>query len=434
MIRPLVKKEILDLLRDPRIILGMIVLPLIMFGVLGEVMNYGTQQAISVSQPTSMRLAVLDLDKGNLSRDLVSYLKSMTRETVVVDKIVGDPGLYAETHGYTGVVVIPRGFTANLSKGTPALVEVYTYMREVSIAEASRISSLVGLVSGYSSVVKQRFATETHVSPGFVNNPILVSGSVTMGGRHYSAGQVNALTGLLFSVVFAPLIVVGYASQIAATTMGVEKEEHTLEVLLSLPLNRRSIVIAKLSGSIVISILATLGLSAGLYMYIESVGGLSGGGSMPLDLLRNVLTPYSIATITTALIIGVVLSTSLSMLLGIFGKDVRSSQSMAGIIWTLVFIVGYGLAMIQFSSLSQSMKYVVAAIPLAAPVLALKLSMTSITGIVWVSIAFHFIETILVLYALARVIGSEILITGLGLSERFKKRGKGRGFAWRRHR
>ena len=155
---------------------------------------------------------------------------------------------------------------------------------------------------------------------------------------------------------------------------------------------------------------------------------------MPLDLLRNVLTPYSIATITTALIIGVVLSTSLSMLLGIFGKDVRSSQSMAGIIWTLVFIVGYGLAMIQFSSLSQSMKYVVAAIPLAAPVLALKLSMTSITGIVWVSIAFHFIETILVLYALARVIGSEILITGLGLSERFKKRGKGRGFAWRRHR
>jgi ABC-2 type transport system permease protein len=431
MIRPLVKKEILDLLRDPRIILGMIILPLIMFGVLGEVMNYGAQQAISVSQPTSMRIAVIDLDKGNLSRDLVSYMKRMTRETVVIDNITGDPGVYAEIHGYTGVVVIPEGFTNNLSRGIPALVKVYTYMREVSIAESSRISSLVGLISGYSGVVKQRFAAMTHVSPGFINNPVVVSGLVTMGGKHYSSGQVNALTGLLFSIVFAPLIVVGYASQIAATTMGVEKEEHTLEVLLSLPLNRRSIVIAKLSGSIVISILATLGLSAGLYIYIESVGGLSGGGSMPLDLLRNILTPYSIVTITTALIIGVILSTSLSMLLGIFGKDVRSSQSMAGIIWTLVFIVGYGLAMIQFSSLSQSMKYIVAAIPLAAPVLALKLSMTNITGIVWVSIVFHFIETLLVLYALARVIGSEILITGLGLSERLKKQGIKRSFGWR---
>ncbi|MCE4607137.1 MAG: ABC transporter permease [Desulfurococcales archaeon] len=421
MIWPLVKKEILDLLRDPRIILGMIILPLVMFGVLGEVMSYGTQQAIYVAQPTNMRIAVIDEDHTNASEDLISYLKSITRETVILRNIPNDPGSFAEDNGYTGVVVIPPGFDYNLSKGLPGRVIVYTYMEEVSIAEASRVTSLVGLVSGYGGIVKSKFASHVNVSTDFLNSPVWVTGIVSMGGKHYSSAQVNALTGLLFSIVFAPLIVVGYASQIAATTMGVEKEEHTLEVLLSLPLNRQSIVVAKLSGSIVISILATLGLSGGLYLYIDSVGGLSGAGGMPLDLMRNVLTPYSLATITIALIIGVILATSLSMLLGIFGKDVRSSQSMAGIIWTLVFVVGYGLAMIQFSTLSNSMKYVIAATPLAAPVLALKLSMTGINEYVWISILFHIVETVLVLYALSKVISSEILITGLGLWDRVKR-------------
>ncbi|MEB3755452.1 MAG: ABC transporter permease [Desulfurococcales archaeon] len=421
MIWPLVKKEILDLLRDPRIILGMIILPLVMFGVLGEVMSYGTQQAIYVAQPTNMRIVVIDRDHTNASEDLISYLKSMTRETVILRNIPKDPGTFAEINGYTGVVVIPKGFDYNLSKGLPGKVIVYTYMREVSIAEASRITSLVGLVSGYGGIVKSRFASQVNVSTAFLNNPVWTVGIVSMGGKVYSSAQVNALTGLLFSIVFAPLIVVGYASQIAATTMGVEKEEHTLEVLLSLPLNRKSIVVAKLSGSIVISILATLGLSAGLYLYIDSVGGLSGAGGMPLDLMRNVLTAYSLSTITIALIIGVLLATSLSMLLGIFGKDVRSSQSMAGIIWTLVFVVGYGLAMIQFSTLNNSMKYIIAATPLAAPVLALKLSMTGINEYVWISILFHIVETALVLYALSKVISSEILITGLGLWDRIKR-------------
>ncbi|MCE4613944.1 MAG: ABC transporter permease [Desulfurococcales archaeon] len=422
MIGPLVKKEILDLLRDPRIILGMIILPLIMFGVLGEVMSYGTQQAIYVAQPTNMRIAVIDQDHSNYSRDLISYLKSMTRETIPLENIPQDPGAFAEMNGYTGVVVISKGFGFNLTRGLPGKVQVFTYMREVSIAEASRITSLVGLVNGYGGIVKSKFASKVSVSTAFINNPLWVTGIVTMGGKLYSSSQVNALTGLLFSVVFAPLIVVGYASQIAATTMGVEKEEHTLEVLLSLPLNRKSIVVAKLSGSIVISILATLGLSAGLYIYIDSIGGLSGAGGMPLDLLKNVLTPYSLLAITIALIIGVILATSLSMLLGIFGKDVRSSQSMAGIIWTLVFVVGYGLAMIQFSTLSNSMRYVIAATPLAAPVLALKLSMTGINEFVWISILFHVIETVLVLYVLAKFISSELLITGLGLLDRLKKR------------
>ena len=94
---------------------------------------------------------------------------------------------------------------------------------------------------------------------------------------------------------------------------------------------------------------------------------------------------------------------------------------MAGIIWTLVFVVGYGLAMIQFSTLNNSMKYIIAATPLAAPVLALKLSMTGINEYVWISILFHIVETALVLYALSKVISSEILITGLGLWDRIKR-------------
>lgn len=420
MIWPLVKKEILDLLRDPRILFGMIILPLIMFGVLGTLVNYGAQQAIAVSQPTSMKIFVVDLDKSNTSRDLYSYLAKMTKKTVLLEEPPRNPALYAEERGFTGVVVIPEGFGENITKGVPGKLYVYTYMREASLSEASRVSALNGLIGSYGNVVRQRFAEAANVSTAFVYNPVQVEGKVALSGRIYSAEAASQVTSLLFSIIFAPLIVVGYASQIAATTMGVEKEEHTLEVLLSLPVNRKSIVVAKLSGSIVISILATLGLSLGLIIYIGNVTKMAGGG-FAIDLLRNLLNASNMTAIGVALVVGVLLSTSLSMLLGLFGKDVRSSQSLSGVVWTLVFLVGYGLAMIQFTGLGEAAKIAIAAVPLSAPVLALKLSLTGVTGIVWISIAFHIVELVFILYALARIVGSEVMIVGLGLTERFRR-------------
>jgi len=58
-------KELKELMRDPKILIGMIVLPLIMFPVLGLVMGYAVQTAQTETQRTT--LLVIDNDRGNWS-------------------------------------------------------------------------------------------------------------------------------------------------------------------------------------------------------------------------------------------------------------------------------------------------------------------------------------------------------------------------------
>ena len=57
-------KELKELMRDPKILVGMIVLPLIMFPVLGLVMGYAVETA--QSEALKSNLLVVDNDRRRL--------------------------------------------------------------------------------------------------------------------------------------------------------------------------------------------------------------------------------------------------------------------------------------------------------------------------------------------------------------------------------
>ena len=65
-------KELKELIRDPKILIGMIVVPLIMFPVLGAVLGYASQTAIEQAQKAT--LIVVDNDNGNWSQQFISNL------------------------------------------------------------------------------------------------------------------------------------------------------------------------------------------------------------------------------------------------------------------------------------------------------------------------------------------------------------------------
>ena len=74
-------KELKELMRDPKILIGMIVLPLIMFPILGLVMGYAVQTAQTEAQRAT--LLVVDNDGGNWSNVFVGYLNSTMNVKVV---------------------------------------------------------------------------------------------------------------------------------------------------------------------------------------------------------------------------------------------------------------------------------------------------------------------------------------------------------------
>ena len=63
-------KELKELMRDPKILIGMIVLPLIMFPVLGLVLGYAAETAQSEAQKAT--LLMVNNDGGNWSNILLT--------------------------------------------------------------------------------------------------------------------------------------------------------------------------------------------------------------------------------------------------------------------------------------------------------------------------------------------------------------------------
>src|SRR3989304_2728960 len=125
-------KELKELIRDPKILLGMIIFPLITFPVLGAVLGYAQQTAQKQAQKAT--LLVVNNDNGNWSQTLIDFLTASGVKTTVVSNLTPEQVLEQDllsTYNSTQFLVIPHPYSANLRpntsgrKGMTAPVNVY---------------------------------------------------------------------------------------------------------------------------------------------------------------------------------------------------------------------------------------------------------------------------------------------------------------------
>ena len=75
----IMKKEVKEMVRDPRLLLGMIIVPLIMFPVMGSAMSASMS---TVEESASIiDLGVVNMDNGNRSDELIDFL--ISKEVIV---------------------------------------------------------------------------------------------------------------------------------------------------------------------------------------------------------------------------------------------------------------------------------------------------------------------------------------------------------------
>ena len=111
----LVAKEVKDLLKDRKIVVGMIVVPLLLFPLMGEVISLSSQSASSAASSTT--LAIMNLDQGNYSSLATTYFSSLPGVTVapIPPQQVADAMQAAIGKNSSTLVVIPPDFSAELS-------------------------------------------------------------------------------------------------------------------------------------------------------------------------------------------------------------------------------------------------------------------------------------------------------------------------------
>jgi len=405
-------KELKELMRDPKILIGMIVLPLIMFPVLGLVLGYAVDTAQQEAQRAT--LLVVDNDGGNWSSIFVSYVNQTGMNLVLVNNSspqeIVDQGLLTQSNSST-FIVIPTGFSANLTRHdsgdltVTGTVNVYSVFNGGGGIFSGAGGSIAGLlVQGFNRAV----------APDL----IVTSQSSIIKGVIEEGVNASALSSLMlsqsFALPFTIMIMITYAMQIAATSVAMEKEEKTLETLLTTPVDRFAILMGKVSSTIIVAGAASITVLVGYTYMLGSLSlGVTSGLGSGVDLVALGLVPSASGYVLlgVSLFFTLLSALALAVVMSAFSENVRGAQALVGYIYPLIFIPALALIYLDFNSLPLALKAVFYAIPYSHPILASKAVVTGDYGTVIFGIVYVAVFTVVIMYIASRLFATEKILT-----------------------
>lgn len=332
----LIKREVKAFIKNPGFIIGLVLIVSV-YGLLGNITGRAVESAMKEVIESNVGL-VLE-EKTRLVEELVKLLNTTMGGRVRVyeslDKAVSDAGVG---------VVIPTGFTENAtSPDKPIMLRGSV---KVAVFSLTGAQARAGLLTTISSAVERLLPlaiSATYNVSLQPQKPVLVSGSISFYNKKVSQEvflsitAFTSLTSLLVSIILG--INTTYASQIVA----IEKVEKAFEMLLAQPIRRRDIVLAKILGASIASILFGAVYMIGLLTMF--LGGISSTASAeqapPITTITAFLGPEMLGVIGLAIVLGLIFSGAIGVVIGSLVSDERIAGGLAAPVMFVFMGVGF---------------------------------------------------------------------------------------------
>lgn len=399
-------KELKELIRDPKIFLSMIIIPLIMFPLLGVVMNFSMQSAQEKAEKAT--LLVLNNDGENYSKIFINFLNFSLRIVVVNNAKPEEVVNSLSEYNATQFIEIPNGFSANMTEHIYNPI-VTSSVNFYGVFSGGGMFADIGSSSAIDSLVEQ-------FNRVFAPNVVYTEKSVIIKGEIQKGVDPAMLFGLMVSQGIAMpitiMILLQVSMQIAATSVAMEKEEKTLETLLSLPIDRFTILMGKLSGSIIVAAVGALTFMFGFNFYMGSFMA-SIPAEISLDLVSLGLAPslFGYLLLGISLFMALISALALAVIMSAFAEDVRGAQSLVGFIYPLIFIPALLLMFLDVNSLPLALRIFIYAIPYTHPIIAAEaVTMGDYCTVVW-GIIYVTAFTLAIMYVASRLFATEKILT-----------------------
>jgi ABC-2 type transport system permease protein len=408
-------KEVKDLLRDPKILVGMIIFPALVLPLMGAVVNVSVGSTVERASG-NLTVYVIDQDGGSIAVALQQYLRSQSVDLI---NATGSPGDIVKTlAGGASLIQIPPGFSQNITNHQQGDLIIFTDYKQYSTVEFLMAQRANLLITNFGKLITQSFIIIEipGTDPNSVLNPISVNYQSVIKGTPQPISpsvlqnvvQIQSLIGPL--VIMLVLVV---AMQVAATTMAVEKEAKTLETLLTLPVSRLNILFGKLVGSIAIALLATVANVLAFNYYIGAVLGSLQNVSAGINISQLGLAPTleGYALLSLSLFGSLISALALALIIGALSQDVRGAQSLVGIIIVPVFLPALFLMFGDITTLPIAIQSVLYLIPFTYPALATQALFTGNFGPIYLGLVYMAAFTFATLYIAAKVFSTERIMT-----------------------
>jgi len=405
MIGNIIKKEFKELFTLSALI--PIVVIAVVFGLVGQ--SIGSIGETMEKKPV---IGIVDVDDGDFSDIAMSVLTE--KAEVIYDGSDVEEGL-EEVRKESGValLVIPENFSQNIYANYPGEIKIYWIMKGAGMMDS--ISS--GVVEGLIQAVNQGLSREliqqdSSFDPALVLNPTTRVETTFFKGKEVEGLSASQLGNMLSSqsiaipIVVMMLIIMAGASVISS--MGMEKENKTLETLLTLPVRRSHIVIGKIVGSALVGMIMAAIYMIGFSRYMSSFQisdvNLADFG-LALGMQDYLLIGISLFT---ALLAGL----SLCIVLGTFAKNYRSAQTLVFPITALAMISMFITMFKDFDTIPAVLRIFVFAIPFSHPMMAMRALMMDDYSLVIGGIAYAAVFTVIMIVVAVRIFNSDRLLTG----------------------
>lgn len=419
----LLRKELRELLTK-QILLPFIVV-IVMFVALGQ-----TLSSIGGAEQGEFPLLVVDSDQTELSHFMITVFEDSGFEATVVDRIPdGENTQRALDNVDANVMVeIPEGFSAAMDRGEPLPVVTRTSLRSFSFVGNNDIMAFGGALEAVNSAIAVSAVAEAapQVPASVVQRPVVADEYVFVGDREARTPVGAVMSFVAQQTTFIPIVlfvVIMFASQMIATAVATEKENKTLETLLSYPVSRTSIVASKMVAAGLIALLSAGAYMIGMQQYMRGIeaglggaeatamGAVAGESRAAMEQLGLTFGAGDYALLGLTLFAGILVALSIAIILGGFAESVKSVQALLTPLMVLLLIPYFLTLFLDLSMLPDAVRVAVLAIPFTYPFITGPNLFLGNVGIVWFGIAYQLLWFAVFVAIAARVFSSDRILT-----------------------
>ncbi|HSR53119.1 MAG TPA: ABC transporter permease [Acidobacteriota bacterium] len=304
------KKEFIDTIRDRRTIIGMVILPLIMFPLIFMVMDRVMSSTDQKAREAMLQVAVFDQGNASGFRPYVGRQEAMELAEGLSREDIED---LIRNEELDGAYVFAPDFDAAVADRRSGRVTVYYKVTDTKIGRDRILEPL----RQYGRDLLQARLDQLEVSEEFVTTVDIEERNVAS-----QKERLAQMVGGFLPYMFILFCFTG--AMYPAIDLGAgEKERGTLETLLASPAGRLEILLGKFGVVVLTGIFAACMSILGLYLGASQISL----GEERMEDVMALLEPHSIALVLSLLLPLTVFFAGIMLSLSVFAKSFKEAQS-----------------------------------------------------------------------------------------------------------
>ena len=373
---------------------------------------------------TTVRIYSSSIPEDKSIDDYIVRLSSTTTSGGSIDR--EDLQSKMRDAGLTSAIIVPDTFAESIANKKQAdLEQMYIYAAEGMFGSSpSMVASTVvtSLNNNLSYALLSGVVGADQY--GFYNNPIMTSTGTMVNGNYVEnvtpsaiSSQVSSQTMMVPLVIMIIIMMVG---SIVISSMGSEKENKTLETLLTLPIKRTTIVTGKIIAAAIVGLVYGLAYMVGMSFYMNALTSEITSG-VNLNDIGLGFEGADYIFLLVSMFLSIVCALGICMILGAFAKNYKSAQTMTMPLSILAMIPAFIIMFSGWYGSAPIIQGILFVIPFSHPMIAMQALMYNDYTLVLSGIAYMAAFAVVTIAITVRLYNSDILITGLGQNKTYMK-------------